>query len=149
MKARHTMSIDEANELLSGGSAPAVKFSEIGDKISGKILTAERTQQTDFTTGQPKFWDDGKPMWQIVVTLATDERDDDIEDDDGTRRVFVRGHMLKAVQAAVRESGRKLEIGGQLRIKHTGLGDPPKKGFHPPKLFEARYEPPEIDLDGF
>jgi hypothetical protein len=42
-------------------------------------------------TGEPKFWPSGDPMYQVIVTVQTQERDPSIQDDDGKRRLFIKG----------------------------------------------------------
>ena len=65
------MSTDPNGWLMSGGVGSA-KFDAHGDCVNGTITeTPELRQQTDFDTGAPLFWDDGKPKMQLVVTLAT------------------------------------------------------------------------------
>lgn len=132
-------------ELLGGGGgAPGVKFPSIGTKAGGLISKVPVvSQQTDIKTNEPLFWDDGREKWQIEVTLLTDERDPEITDDDGTRRIFVKSLMLSAVQDACADAGvDDVEAGGTLFI--TYIGDRPSKtrGFNPAKVFEATYSPP-------
>jgi hypothetical protein len=67
----------DPNAFLMGGGGRSAKFATIGDKIDGEITATEVTQQTDFTDGTPKTWPDGNPMMQLVITLQTDEREDD------------------------------------------------------------------------
>lgn len=144
------MSMDP-NALLMGGGAPSASFLEIGTVHKGRITDLDTQQQHDFDTGRPKFWDDGKPAMQIVVTLATDERDPNQPDDDGLRRIFIKSAMTAAVREAVKKAGaRGLGIGGVLAVKYTGDGEPKRKGGLPPKQYKATYEPPAaktVDLD--
>lgn len=133
----------DANDLLMGGGAPSAKFPTIGTTVVGTITEKPEVQQVrDFSTGEPQFWSDGKPKQQIVVTLATEERDPQISDDNGDRRVFIKGAMVKAVREAVKRSGsRGLEVGGRLEVTYTGDGE--RKGnLNPPKLYSAVYTPP-------
>jgi hypothetical protein len=143
------MSIPDANTFLMAGSTPSVKFNDVGAKVSGEVISSEVTQQTDIQTNQPKTWDDGKPMWQLVVTLATDERDAEIDGDDGTRKLYLKGSANKpdtslgAVKAAVKAAGASsLEPGGRLQVVYTGDGEATKRGFNPPKEYAAEYAPP-------
>jgi hypothetical protein len=133
-----TMSVQD---FLSGGGAPVAKFPNIGSIVKGTVEEAAVTQQTDFATGIPTTWDDGSPRMQLVVTLSTDERDDAINDDKGQRRVFIKGQMLTAVKDAVRAAGAKsLEVGGTLAVQYKSDGEPPKAGFHAPKIYAAQYK---------
>lgn len=134
------MSYDEANSLLSGG-APVAKFPEIGTVVRGTVIDATTSQQTDIEQ-RPRYFDNGDPMMQVVVTLQTDERDPNISEDDGSRRLFIKGQMLNAVRTALRNAGAKLEAGGRLAVQYTGDGTP-KPGRTAPKLFTAQYQPPK------
>ena len=141
------MNLEDVNAMLTAGGAPACKFPEIGTAYKGQIVSAEKRQSTDLDTGKPRTWDNGDPMWEIVITIDTDQPDDDGET---KRRLFVRGHMLKAVREAVKESGSAMEIGGTLHVKYHADGEASRKGFNAPKLFKAKYSPPAppaVDLD--
>ncbi len=137
------MTVDPSVDgFLSGGGAPSAKFPEPGATIKGTIEDAVVSQQTDLD-GKPKTWDDGNPRQQLVVTLATDERDSAIDDDSGSRRVFIKGAMLTALKDALKKAGVKsIEVGGTLAIKYTEDGTPTKVGFNAPKLYVAQYKPP-------
>lgn len=133
---------DELDDLFAGSGSPSFKFEKVGDRVEGIIDTAEARQQRDFDSGEAKTWDDGKPMMELVLTLITDLRDPSIEDDDGSRRVFVRGQMLTALRQAVRKAkARKPERGAIVTITHSGLGEAKRKGFNPPKLYTVDYVP--------
>lgn len=138
------MSIDP-NTILMGGGVPSAKFDGIGVSVTGRIEDITASQQTDFTTGEPKAWPNGEPMMQVVVTLATDQRDPSITDDDGLRKVYVKGKSLTgAVRDAVRKAGAKgLEVGGTLTVTYTGDGVAEKRGINPPKLYAADYTKPD------
>ncbi len=130
-----------ANDFLMSGGSTSAKFPTPGTTVTGVICRPpEVQQQRDFTTGEPKFWDDGKPMQQLQVQLQTTEKDMSVPDDDGVRAVYVKGQMQKAVREAVRKAGASgLEIGGTLTITYTGNGEA-KRGL-PPKLYSASYIP--------
>jgi hypothetical protein len=131
----------DPNAWLMGGSVPSAKFETHGDTVTGVITdTPEVRPQTDFDSGQPLFWDDGKPKMQLVVTLATDQRDPGNADDDGTRRVYVKGKLQQAVAQAVRKAGAKgLEVGGTLTVTYVGDDEPKRKGMSGAKLYTAEY----------
>lgn len=144
------------DDFLSSGGAPSAKFASIGDTVKGTILSIEKVQQRDLD-GKTKFWDDGNPMWQHVFTLQTDERDDSIEDDDGKRRLFVKGatkpeskSLKAAVTAAMQKAGAKpgMLIGGKLAVRYDGDGESVKRGFNAPKQFSAKFEKP-VPSDDF
>lgn len=142
------MSIDSSVADLLAGGAPSFKFDEIGKTVKGKVVSATAAQQTDFDSGELLFWDDGKPRMQLVITLDTDERDPNIDGDDGHRRIFAKGAMLSAIRKAL--NGAEMQVGGTLAVKYTEDGEAKRKGMSPPKLFVAQYQAPvaTVDADG-
>lgn len=138
----HTL-IDDANDFLMSGGIPSAKFPEVGATVTGRITQRpEVQQQRDFDTGELLTWDDGTPRKQVKVVLATDERDPEIPDDDGTRAVYVKANLQKAVQQALRKAGARLEVGGVLTITYVADGEVKRRGMNPPKLYVAEYVPP-------
>jgi hypothetical protein len=138
--------------LLLGGGARSAKFEHAGDAVKGEITDIQTKQQTDLD-GNPKTWDDGSPMWQVVVTLQTDDREAGDPDDDGKRNLYLKGSKkyassAKAVADAVKAAGAtRLEVGGTLALKYSGDGEPTKRGFNAPKLYEAAYKAPAPSAD--
>jgi hypothetical protein len=121
--------------------ALAAKFEDHGDTVSGAIVEPpEMRQQIDPVSKKPKFWDDGKPRNELLVKLQTSVIDN--ADDDGVRRVYVRGQMTQAIAKAIRAAGaRGLDVDGVLSVTYTADGE--RKGaLNAPKLYEAKYEPP-------
>lgn len=139
--------MSDANALLMSSGAPSAKFVNIGDKVVGTITDVSTSQQREFKTGKPEVWDDGKPKMQLVITLATDERDPSIEADDGTRRVYAPawakpGSVFDALRNAVKAAGASgLDNGGKLAVVFTGT-EAQDAGLSPRKLYEAKYAPP-------
>lgn len=141
--------IPSTADLLAGG-APSAKFPTPGTTVKGKVISAEVTQQTDFATGEVKTWDDGSPRLQIVLTVQTDERDPEITDDQGERRIFVKGQMLTALKQALRAVGaRDITPGDTIAVQYTGDGEA-KRGMNAPKLYavQVRKGSPTGDLLG-
>jgi len=136
--------MSSANDFLMGSGAASAKFETIGTAITGTIVKEPVVQQqTDITTGEPKYWSDGKPREQLQVILATQQRDPSDPSDDGHRALYVRGELTKAVRAAIKASGAKgIEVGGTMTVTYTGNGQPPKPGFSGAKLFAVTYAPP-------
>lgn len=133
----------DPDDLLMGGGVPSCTFPEIGTTWKGQVLAKETQQQRDFQTGAPKFYDDGAPMQQVAITLQTDVRDPNIENDDGQRKLYVKSAMLAAVRDAVRAAGAKtVEIGGTLAVQYTGDGVAKTRGQNPPKEYRAQYVAP-------
>jgi hypothetical protein len=138
----------EAAAYLAGG-APSFKFDNKGDKVKGVVLATELAVQTDIKTKKPLYWDEERTRvkQQVIVTLQTDLRDSEIAGDDGARRVYVKGQMENAVRqalAAVGWRGKPME-GGELGVKYVKDGEPPERGFNPPKEYIAVFSPPVND----
>lgn len=136
-----TNQFPDPNSLLTGG-APYCKFETVGTVRKGTVVNMETAQQTDYDTGAPLVWEDGKPKLQVIVTLATDERDPDIPGDDGERRLFIKGGMLSAFRAALRAVGAKgLNPGDLIAVQYTGDGTPSRRGLNPPKQYACQVKP--------
>ena len=150
------MSSDEARAFLTGGGAPSIswKFAQPKEKVVGIILAYDLAQQRDFVTKELKAWDDGSPMMQAIVTLAVEEltitgNDPVIEgpNDDGQRRLFVKGGMQAAVRAAIQQAAHRGDLlGGRLGVVFTGLGEATRAGLNPPKLYNAKFEPNVMEV---
>ncbi|MBU8549761.1 hypothetical protein IMX12_13175 [Streptomyces sp. Babs14] len=138
--------MDANSFLMGGGGAPTAKFPTPGTTVGGRITEQPKVeQQRDIQSGEAKFWSDGNPMMQMVVTVQTDQRDPAIEDDDGRRRIFVKGQMKNAVADAVRQAGaRGLEVGGTLQVRYTHDGEQKNRAFSPPKQYAAHYTPAAV-----
>jgi len=136
--------------LLGGGGPPTFRFETLNDGVLGTILHYKVEQATDID-GNLQTWDDGRPRMQAVVTLQTELRDRAIDDDDGQRRVFVKGRMLQGLQRALRDAGltrAKDCIGGMLRIVWTGEGKAPRRGYSRPKLYDVQFQPAAEPVGG-
>lgn len=133
----------DANSFLMAGGAKSARFEQPGAFVTGRISEQPVVQQQkDFSTGEPLFWNDGQPRMQLSVTLATDQRDPADADDDGSRRIYVKGQMKQAIQQAVRASGaRGLEVGGVLKVTYVRNGTASNPRFNPPKEYAAEYTP--------
>lgn len=139
------MTIDSLEGFLSGGGAPSAKFTDVGATVKGTVTSFEMGQATDFD-GKPMVWPSGDPVRQLVLTLATDECDTTKEDDDGTRRLFIResSNRQRALREALKQAGAKtIEVGATFAMKYTGDGERTKPGLNPPKLFVAQYKAPD------
>jgi hypothetical protein len=150
--------MNDINGFLFGGGGYAAKFDKLGDKVAGEIISAEMVQQTSMEDNTPLFWDDGKPRMQLVVTLQTDQRDPEDEDDEGIRRVYAKGgrfeaaegegqSMKDAIGGAVKKAGAKsLDEGATLAVAYTGIGKKKTRGYSAPKLYTAQYKAPTISV---
>lgn len=121
--------------FFSGGGKTA-KFPTVGTTIVGTITAVHPPEpQRDFTTQQEI---PGKT--QVRIELQTEDRDPEIEFDDGSRTLYVKGWMTGAIGDALRKANAKEPaIGGTLSITYTGDGQPSRPGFNGPKQYSATY----------
>lgn len=139
--------MSEAMDFLMGSGGISASFAGTPPIThKGKVLAESLQQQRDLQTGEKKWWDDDKtePMMQLVITLDTGVIDPDVEDDDGVRKIYAKAQMLGAIRDAVKKSGHKGKtlVGGNLAVKYVRDGETKKRGFNPPKVYAAFYEPP-------
>lgn len=132
--------------LMGGGGAPAGKV-DIGQPIHGRITQISAPyQEREYSKENPgqgelKFFKNGNPILTFYVDLATDLRDPAIEDDDGTRRVYMDGSRIKkAVRAAVQAAGAQgLTVGSYLAITCTHYDEPNDR--RSGKNYQVQYTP--------
>ncbi len=114
----------------------------------------EEVQQTDMQSGEPAFWSNGQPKLMYRVDLQTQLSEG--PDDDGKRSVYLKGSRkrdsgssLAAVLEAVRSStgSTAIAVGGTLTLTYAGDGEQTHRGYNPPKLYEAKYVAPSMELD--
>jgi hypothetical protein len=144
--------LPDPNSLLVSKSVPSISFKDakVGDSFTGTITDLETAQVRNYETGEPEFWDDGKPKLQIVVTLATDYLDPDLEGDDGSRKVYLAGQKLTAAKQAMKEAGiSKLEKGFGFTIAFAGEKPSSNKKYNNVKLYGITIKPvksnPDVD----
>lgn len=142
---------DDVRRFLQGGEGTPFPFENVGDTVAGTVKSFDMRQQTDFDSGKPSFWDDGKPKMMLVIYLQTDLQTE--EQDDGVRTLFARGGnhqvasgkgtaMTVAIRDAMKRAGAMdFEEGAKLTVQHSGLAVP-KGRFQPAKLYTATYQPP-------
>jgi hypothetical protein len=95
----------------------------IGTTVGGVIVDKPVERDvTDFHTKEVRTFPDGTPMKQYVIRVQTDQRDPEIEDDDGVRAIYVKGWNKKRLKEAVQSIGaRKIQVGGQLFDTFTSI----------------------------
>jgi hypothetical protein len=146
-----TQPVQTADDFFSGGSKSISWADEnraplVGKTVRGTIVAVHPSEpQTDIQTKEVIVDKrTGKVKTQVRIELKTDERDPEIEYDDGTRTLYVKGWMKGAIGDAVRKAGAQgaPKIGGTLAVTltHTVPSDVP--GFNPQNRFSAEYTPP-------
>lgn len=121
-----------------------ISFPNPGDSVTGKITAIHKPeQQTDPASQALAFDKNGKPKMQVRIDLSTEMRDPNIEHDDGSRTLYVRGWMKGSVGDALRKAGEKEpKIDGKLTVTFTHQEAPSAPGLSGVKKFDATYEPP-------
>lgn len=141
-----------------GGDSNSFSFDNVGDAVRGLVLDLQERQQTEMDTNEPAYWDPEKtnPKMMMVVTLQTDLRDPANPADDGIRTVALAGSKkpesqsrMAAVCGAVKAAtgSTSLQYKGDLCIQYIGDGVPTRKGFNAPKLYQAWYTAPAMELE--
>lgn len=140
--------------MLEGRSMPSWKFSDEVPAGSGNYVPKQpgfsltgvlkempqQRQAMDFTTKQPKFYTDGKPIMEIVLTMDTNERLD--ADDDGSRRWYLNGHARRALQDEMKRLGiKRFGIGTVITATIAGFKPNPKG--RASMIFDVKLQPTE------
>jgi hypothetical protein len=142
------MSYDDIDELFGSGGGPATaKLSQPGDTAEGIIYKLERRNETDDDDNVIMDPRTNKPKPLLVLHLITKLREPEIEDDDGTRRVWLKGNGLWALQATCRETGLKPRVGGMVRVKVDSLKPNPNPKRKPIKQHVAQYWAPTLESE--
>ena len=131
-----TFDTNAANALTRKGGGNIAKFNNIGDTTKIKITGLEEREQTDFISGAPINWADGKPKMQFVFTGI----DQDTQEE---TRIFAKGFMLGAIKDALVAAEANLEAGGILAVKFSHEDEPSKPGLNPAKRYVAQYQAPK------
>jgi hypothetical protein len=126
------------DDFLGGGASfPAVRFTDVGDKVVGVVSNIKKLEDRD-PSGEVKTWQNGDPKHVFVFDLDTE---------DGTVALWVRGNMVKVIKEAAYAVGVKEMVGSTVAVQFTGLGEA-KKGMNAPKLFKAQVKPAPVSTIG-
>lgn len=142
---------------IGGEGGDSFPFEQIGASVTGTIDSLSEVQQTDLQTGEPKTFSNGQPMMMYRVGLANTNAPRTSPEDNGHRSVYLKGSrasdsrsslaaVLDAVKAAT--DGTNLEPGGVLTLTYVGDGEAKGRGFSAPKLYQAQYQRPSMNLGG-
>ncbi len=115
--------------LAGSDSLPGFKFTNVGDKLVGQITEARQVPDRDLE-GNIRTWPNGDERTVWVFDVDTDS--DGVAD----HSLWVRGNMYTVLRDAIAKAG-VATVGALISVEHHALGDPPKKGYHAPKLFKA------------
>ena len=114
-----------ADALASGGTY--LKWEHPGTTYTGIITDVSMRQSRKYESTDLDTWEDGTPKMQVVVTLATDYRDQSQQDDDGTRMASINlwSGQKKALLAACKAAGvPEPQVGQRFTATHvSGVGN--------------------------
>ena len=114
-----------ADALASGGTY--LKWEHPGTKYTGVITDVTMRQSRKYESTDLDTWDDGTPKMQVVLTIATDYRDQAQQDDDGTRMISINlwSGQKKALVAACKAAGvTEPQTGQRFTATHvSGIGN--------------------------
>lgn len=127
----------DLNAALAG--AASLKPENIGEIIEGTITNSEVTQHTDYATGKPETWEDGKPKANIVISLRTDDGTDGAIyiKNWGAQRAALR----KAIQATGLDANTALAPGNRIAMAYVGNEPNKNPKFDATKLYEFTITP--------
>ena len=112
-------------------SLPALKFPDVGDTHTFQIIEARQVQDRNID-GDLLTWDDGKPkmvwVFDVDTTLSGGPAD---------ASVWVKGNLYTVIREALKAADVPT-VGAVVKVTHHALGEPKKKGYNAPKLFEAK-----------
>lgn len=130
-------------QVMAGGTPSFFQREDpVGTSVTGTVESIEAQQQHDMDTQEPKYFDNGQPMMQVVIHIATTLRDATIPGDDGVRAVYVKGKNLATLRQASRMVGRDFpHVGDGFTATYTANGEAKKRGWNPPKLYSYEIVP--------
>lgn len=132
------------------GGPPAVKFGQIGDYVTVGIVNVEEVQSRNYDTGDPEFWDDGKPkMHPRITAIVTGAQGAIVGKDDEERPVevgelisiYVQGSRIYTWREAKKSHGA-IECGDVMRWKFEREDKPRNPRHKPVKVFVADLRKP-------
>lgn len=127
--------------------APSAKLSNIGDSVQGVIYRMERQTEKD-DDGNEVLNEWGKPKPVFVAHLITALRDPANPDDDGSRRVWMKGNALWTFKEFLKVNNiRAPKVGGRLKLTVSGLKPATSALRKPQKLHDVMYAVPTPDLE--
>lgn len=122
------------------GGAPSAfsKDDPIGTSVEGEIVEIRAEQQTDFTTGEPLYYPNGKPKPQVVIHLQTTMTDPNRIGDSGIRGVYVKGYNIGQLRLACRQAGvgDHPNVGDHLKATFARTQPAKTRGFNDVKIYD-------------
>lgn len=127
------------DDVMQGGAPSAFgKDDPIGTSVEGEIVEIHAEQQTDFTTGEPLYYPNGKAKPQVVIHLQTTTTDPDRIGDSGIRGVYVKGYNIGQLRLACRQAGvgDHPNVGDHLKATFARTQPAKTRGFNDAKIYD-------------
>lgn len=135
-QATESLSLDD---VMQGGAPSAFsKDDPIGTSVEGEIVEIRAEQQTDFTTGEPLYYPNGKPKPQVVIHLQTTMTDPNRIGDSGIRGVYVKGYNIGQLRLACRQAGvgDHPNVGDRLKATFARTQPAKTRGHNDAKIYD-------------
>ena len=138
------------DDVMQGGAPSAFsKNDPLGYSVEGEILDIHAEQQTDFTTGEPLYYPNGKAKPQVVIHIQTTMRDPNRVGDFGSRGIYVKGYNIAQLRVACQRAGigDYPRVGDHLKATFANTRPSQTRGYNDAKIYEYTVTPKrESDL---
>lgn len=148
------MSLSGLDAFKKRASSSFATFQTAGATVAGPIT--EISDQKQATKWNPDknakreldFWPSGDPVMEVWITVQTQERNPQDEEDTGLRSIVITvnqkaGGQLAAIMDACEAAGVPAPaVGGFLALTFTGFDPESKNPQNPRKLYAAKYQAP-------
>lgn len=127
------------DDVMQGGAPSAFsKDDPIGTSVEGEIVEIRAEQQTDFTTGEPLYYPNGKAKPQVVIHLQTTMTDPNRIGDSGIRGVYVKGYNISQLRLACRQAGvgDHPDVGDHLKATFARTQPAKTRGYNDAKIYD-------------
>lgn len=135
-QSAESLSLDD---VMQGGAPSAFsKDDPIGTSVEGEIVEIRAEQQTDFTTGEPLYYPNGKPKPQVVIHLQTTMTDPNRIGDSGIRGMYVKGYNIGQLRLACRQAGvgDHPNVGDRLKATFARTQPAKTRGYNDAKIYD-------------
>lgn len=120
----------------TGPSLPAVKFENVGDKVSLRVQKIDVAPQFEFGTDVPKLDKTGQIVKQLIVTAT------DLATAEDVKLYASKWSMIIAIKSAIAQAGVTNVadvVGGQLIVQRDQDAEPTTKGYAGAHQFKAKF----------
>jgi len=153
-----------AEDFLSGGGV-AAKWPTVGYVVEGTVTDWRMAQQTDYDSGELLYWVGNKrieeskvenknlPVMQLILEIRGEPTGEtweglqnervELEDDDGTRVMYIRGGLLAAFRNEMKKTQSKLEKGAYVRVERIKDGSKSNPKYQAPHRYTVQWTKPE------